>query len=58
MICEAAVQSQEIGVALLDCEGTEWETQGDVVDRVRLGVGGDGRVGDGDLDLWWHARGC
>ena len=50
------MQGDKVGVPLLHGVGAEWEAEGDVVDRVRCTAGGDGGVGDGDLDMGSHSR--
>ena len=43
------MERREVRVALLDDEGAERKTEGDVVERVRFGVVGEDGGGNGDL---------
>lgn len=54
---EGCVEVDEFGVALLDDEGAEGETEGDVVEGVGRGGGGGGNGGcwDGDFEGRRHS---
>lgn len=48
------MEAGEVGVAFLDYEGAERETEGDVVEGVWFGVSGEDGRGNGDFEGRCH----
>ncbi len=52
------MEGREVRVALLEGKGAEGEAEGNSVEGVWFGRGGDLGIRDGNFDLWSHGIDC